>query len=219
MAQTTEFVANPWTAVDLANRFGPIPLNRVRFDPPPGKATERDLLAICEREERLYELVDGVLLEKVMGWNESCLAVVLIEFLQRHVRTNGLGVVAGPDGLIRLVPGLIRIPDISFISWQRLPGGERPRVRVASWAPDLAVEFLSEGSTAEEMDRKLHDYFEAGVRLVWYIDPAEESVRVYHSPQQCTRLGRDAMLDGGDVLPGFRLSLEQLFTLPTRPSA
>ncbi len=64
MAQTTESALGIWTAVDLASHFGPIPLNRIRFDPPPGKATEADLLAICEREERLYELVDGVLVER-----------------------------------------------------------------------------------------------------------------------------------------------------------
>ena len=217
MAQTTESGPEIWTAVDLVNHFGPIPLNRVRFDPPPGKATEEDLLAICEREKRLYELVDGVLVEKVMGWDESCVAVVLIEFLQHHVRSNSLGVVAGPDGLTRLFSGMIRIPDISFVSWQRLPGKERPRVRIAPWAPDLVVEVLSEGNTDAEMDRKLRDYFEAGVRLVWYIDPAEESARIYRSPEECRVLGKEATLDGGDVLPGFQLPLVQLFTPPTRP--
>jgi len=61
MAQMTEPDLAEWTAADLVERFGPIPLRRIRSDPAPGTATEEDVVEIHLREDRLYELVDGVL--------------------------------------------------------------------------------------------------------------------------------------------------------------
>jgi Uma2 family endonuclease len=78
-------------------------------------------------------------------------------------------------------------------------------------APDLAVEVLSEGNTPQEMNRKLHEYFQAGTRLVWYVDPAARTVTVYESIDRATPLGEHDVLDGGDVLPGFKLSIGELF--------
>ena len=61
------------------------------------------------------------------------------------------------------------------------------------------------------MRRKLHDYFTAGVRLVWYVNPQDKTCRIYSSPDDCTTLGENDTLDGGDVLPGFKLELAELF--------
>ncbi len=61
------------------------------------------------------------------------------------------------------------------------------------------------------MTRKLRDYFDCGIPLVWYIDPADRTARVYTSPTDCTQLGGDQALDGAAMLPGFRLPLRQLF--------
>jgi Uma2 family endonuclease len=73
------------------------------------------------------------------------------------------------------------------------------------------VEVLSESNTREEMDDKLEKYFQAGVRLVWYIDPESRSARVYTAPTAVTEIDRSGFLHGGDVLPGFQLSLPGLF--------
>ena len=81
-------------------------------------------------------------------------------------------------------------------------------------APDLAVEVISRDNTREEMDRKLSDYFAAGVRLVWYVYPATREVRVYASPEKYVTLGAQDTLDGGDVLPGFQLPLATFFAQP-----
>jgi Uma2 family endonuclease len=82
------------------------------------------------------------------------------------------------------------------------------------WAPDLAVEVVSKGNTRQEMARKLTDYFSAGVRLVWYVYPAACEVQVYEAPDKCVMLTAQDTLDGGTVLPGFRLSLSTLFAQP-----
>ena len=81
--------------------------------------------------------------------------------------------------MMRLAPGLVRIPDVSFVSWDRFPDRRVTREPVPAIAPDLAVEVLSESNTKAEMDRKLREYFAAGARLVWYLDPEDRTVRVY----------------------------------------
>src|SRR5215475_6920596 len=109
------------TLADLLEHLGGISPNRVRFRPVPGAATEDDMLAIHDREGRLYELVDGVLVEKAMGLRESYLAIVLSTILWNFVQLRNLGLVTGEAGMMRLMSGLVRIPDVAFISWTRLP--------------------------------------------------------------------------------------------------
>jgi Uma2 family endonuclease len=201
----------PFTVADLASRFGPMPLHRIRFAPFPGTATEQDVIDLHDREDRLYELVDGILVEKAMGFRESSLACVLIGCLRGFVAPRQLGTVVGESGMMRLFPGLVRIPDAAFVSWDHLPNRRLPREPIPTLAPDLAVEVLSESNTAAEMDRKLHDYFRAGTRLVWFVDPEKRTVTVYTAPDRSTVLQADQTLDGGAVLPGFSLPLGQLF--------
>jgi Uma2 family endonuclease len=215
MAQTIEPSPGTWTAADLVARFGAIPLYRIRHDPPPGTATEEDVVRIHDRENRLCELVDGVLVEKTMGTYESYLAGVLVELLGGFVRRHKPGIVLPPDGMMRLAPGLVRIPDVSFVSWERLPRRRVPRKPIANLAPDLAIEVISKGNTRKEMQRKLGEYFGAGVRRVWYLyhTPRREAW-VYAAPDQHTVVRETETLDGGAILPGFSLKLEELFAEP-----
>ena len=201
------------TVADLLERFGPMPAGRIRTDPPPGTATEQDVIDIEARESRLCELVDGVLVEKTVGYYESYLAMRLGHFLIEFVEQRRLGIVAGESGMMRLSAGLVRIPDVSFVSWNRLPGRRVPRVPIADLAPDLAVEVISPSNTAREMERKLQDFLAAGVRLVWYVLPETQEVHV-HATERHDVLTIDQDLSGGDVLPGFALPLRQLFQEP-----
>jgi Uma2 family endonuclease len=207
------------TLADLLESLGNIPPERVRFHPFPGTATERDVIAIHDRENRLCELVDGVLVEKVMGFDESILPLLLGASLIDYLKTHDLGKVVGADGMMRLFPGLVRIPDVAFISWQRFPRGKRRRAAIPSVAPDLVVEVLSKGNTPKEMRRKLDEYFRAGVRLVWYADPKRRTVRVYTGPNRSVLLRDDQKLGGGDVLPGFSLSIRAWFDEAQRSAA
>lgn len=207
-------VANPTpakTVADLLTRLGNVPARRVRLSPVPGTATEKDVISIGTREDRLCELVEGTLVEKVMGYGESALAFLLGSFLVNFVRPRKLGIVTGPDGIIRLMPGLVRIPDIAFLSRTRFPGGKRPKETIPSLAPDLVVEVISKGNTKKEMRRKLREYFEAGVLLVWYVDPKTRTVQVFTAVDHSVTLDENQALDGGTVLPGFQLPLNQLF--------
>jgi len=188
------------------------------MNPAPGTATERDVLAIHQREDRLVELVDGILVEKVMGFEEGHLAVRLGRFLNAFAEDNDLGIVSGADGTMRLMPGLVRIPDLSFVGWDRLPRHECPTEPIPDLVPHLAVEVLSEGNTPAEMRRKLKEYFLAGVVLVWFVYPETRRVEVYTAPDQFTRLQETDTLDGGSLLPGFQLQLKQLFVRLSKQS-
>ena len=202
------------TLADLLERFGAIPAARIRYDPPPGTATEQDVIRLEARENRLFELVDGVLVEKAMGFYEAFLAMRLGQFLLAFVERHALGIVAGEASMMRFAPGLVRIPDVSFVSWDRLPQRRVPRQPLPDLVPDLAVEVLSEGNTRREMEQKLREYFSAGVRLVWYVDPALQEIHVYTAPDQREVLTAGYTLRGGEVLPGFMLPVRQLFAEP-----
>jgi Uma2 family endonuclease len=206
------------TAADLLRKLGDIPPERVWIDPVPGTATEKDVLAIEARENRLCELVDGVLVEKTVGYYESLVAGLVVHFLNRFVIDRDLGIALGADGTLRILPGTVRIPDACFISWDKLPGRKLPAEPIPDLVPDLAIEILSAGNTKKEMQRKLREYFEAGVSLVWFIDPASRIAEAYRSRTAKTRIGPDGILSGDPILPGFQLSLQELFAHAGRRS-
>lgn len=199
------------TIGDLLERLGSIAPERVRFHPAPGTATETDVVEVERREHRLCELVEGVLVEKVMGYAESLLAGALLAALRAFVLPRNLGLVSGADGMMRLFPGLVRIPDVAFVSWGRVPGGHVPREPVPTLVPDVAVEVVSAGITEGEMERKRREYFRAGVRLVWLVDAESRTVTVYSGETERHVLTARHTLDGGQVLPGFFLDLPTLF--------
>jgi Uma2 family endonuclease len=214
MSQTTESSSVTWTAVSLAANFGAIPLERIWTHPAPGEATEEDVIEICDHHDRLCELIDGVLVEKTVGYRESLLAFNLARLLGNFVAEHNLGIVLGADGLTRLRPGQIRIPDAAFISLQRIPDRQLPDQPFWDRGLDLAVEVTSHGNTPQEMKRKLADYFAAGVRAVWYVYPKSREVVVYSSPTESVTIQENGTLDGTPVLPGFTLPLVKLFEMP-----
>lgn len=217
MAQAAGISA-PMTVADLVELFGPIPAWRVRSHPAPGTATEQDVIDIEIRENRLYELVEGVLVEKTVGYDESCLAIELGRLIGNFVKRHRLGKVSGEAGTMRLFPGMVRIPDVAFASWSKFPSRRSLGKPIPDLVPDLAVEVLSEGNTAQEMSRKLDDYFDAGVRLVWFVNLRTRTVDVFTDKGLCVTLGEQQTLTGGEVLPGFKLPLKKLFAdwPPTR---
>lgn len=207
------------TIDELLHQLGGISPKRVRLKPTPGKATERDLIRLNDRHDRLYELVDGTLVEKPVGYAEAFLALEIGFHLRLYLTTNDLGILVGSDGPHRLLAGLVRLPDVSFIRWERLPvRGQVPTDAIAGLAPDLAVEVLSRSNTRGEMRRKLREYFLAGVLLVWYVDPRKRLVQVYTAPDQFETLTEQQLLSGGNLLPGLTIPLRQLFArLPQSP--
>ena len=162
--------------------LGDVPLERVVMNPPPGMATEQDLLTFVDRDKRLVELIDGTLVEKPVGWLESQIALRLAMALGNFVYPRRLGAIAGEAGPLRMRRGQVRLPDISFTSAADLPGGKFPHEPIPALPPTLAVEVLSESNTPKEMRRKIGEYFESGAKLVWIIDPPPRTIAISDAP-------------------------------------
>ena len=163
-----------------------------------------------ENEDRRLELDEGVIVD--MGSSSQQNTVIagrVIYFLNAFVIPNDLGYVSAPDGGFQLAPNIVRQPDAAFITKARhakLGGTQFPV------APDLAVEVVSPN---EDVLKKVNEYIHAGVRLIWAIYPQDRIVYVFRPPiddeLRVPILQIDDELDGGDVLPGFKLPVRDLF--------
>jgi Uma2 family endonuclease len=195
------------TMADLLEQLH-VPPERILLRPPPGEATEEDLL----KTPRLCELIDGVLVEKAMGWYESRLAAVLIGLLESFLETNKLGIVLGEGGLMRVDLGQVRVPDVAFYSWSQFPNQLLPLGQILDLVPDWAVEILSPTNTKKEMERKRREYFAGGAKLVWEVYPEKKIVKVFTAPEEVATIDENGILDGGPALPGFTLPVREWFT-------
>ena len=184
------------TFAEVQDRLGDVPPSRIRIYPYPGTATARDLLDPSIANGHPCELVDGILVEKTMGWREGSLGLWIGTLLNLYLMEHNIGLTAGADGMVRFNINLVRMPDVSFIRWDSVEDPdelEKPTGAFLETPPDLIVEVLSPGNTRREMEIKLAEYARAGVKLAWYVDPDRRVVEVYpkcsasarrHSPSQ-----------------------------------
>jgi Uma2 family endonuclease len=207
----------PDTFADFHARLSGIPLDRIWMAPPPGTATEVDLLAAWTTPpHRRPELVDGTLIEKLGSFLGGVILGTLIGQIGRFVEERELGVCLLGNLPFRLRPDLIRVPSFSFTPWERLPNQELPDEEIASFTPALVIEVPNATNTGAELERKSREYIGAGCRVVWVIDPRQKSARVYTSAKRFKELAETDTLDGGKVLPGFKHKLADLFA-STKP--
>jgi Uma2 family endonuclease len=172
---------------------------------PAKRATEDDLRA-TPQDGRKYELVDGEIQVSPGGVRHSHVSLTLAARLHAFVREHGAGHAFDASVGFRLPGGNVRSPDASFVARGRLKADALPD-DFGDLAPDLAVEVLSPGERPRRVLDKVGEYLEAGVRLVWVIDPRKAKAIVYRSLSDVTELTAHDELDGGDVLPGFRCRL------------
>jgi Uma2 family endonuclease len=206
------------TIADLLGRLGDIPPERVRLEPTPGTATEADVVRFSEKDDTLYELVDGTLVEKAMGWGEMKLEGWIYRLFSRHLEEHDIGEAYVGTGMIRLGKGRVRGPDVTVMLWEHVTTEEEDAKHpIARTVPDLVVEVISRSNTPKEMARKRKEYFAAGTKVVWQVYPKTKSVEVYTSPGRFRTLAINDTLDGGPVMPDFRLPVRTLFTPPTKP--
>jgi Uma2 family endonuclease len=179
----------------------------------------RPVLTIAELErlprEDAYrvELVRGRLVRSPRpGALHARLLARLAHHLYAQAEASGAGaVLVDPGVVLARDPDTVRGPDLAFYTNERIPGDA---YATTFWGPpDLAVEIRSPSNRAPEIRTKVADYLAAGVRLVWVIDPAAGTVAAHRGAGESTTLAADAMLDGEDVLPGFRLPLGAFFVV------
>jgi Uma2 family endonuclease len=165
-------------------------------------------------DDDLYEIIDGKRVILTKNIFASWIATELFLLLARDAKTQDLGwwIRAALFHLPRPT-NRDRRPDLAFVSYQRWPKKKPISRDDDAWdvVPDLAVEVVSPTDVAEKLREKIPEYFRAGVSLVWVIYPLGSEVHVYESPTSVRILGATSELDGGNVLPGFRLALTELF--------
>jgi Uma2 family endonuclease len=196
---------------ELWESLGEVPLERIRMKPPPGTATEEDVIRAESRFGRLCELIDGTLVEKAVGYYESQVAAKILQILGEYAERHDLGFILGDAGMVRVEPKRVRMSDVAYFSWKHFPGRRRPRGQILDQVPDLTAEVLSPRNTKREMERKRRENFLGGCQLVWEVDPVKKQARVYTAPDESRLVRQSGKLEGGDVLPGFELSLAELF--------
>jgi Uma2 family endonuclease len=159
------------------------------------------------------ELVDGQVVAKNMGTESSYVGAQILFRLVLHVKPPVGGWVLTSDAGYRCFPRrpkLVRKPDVSFIRPGRLPGERLPQGDTLI-PPDLAVEVVSPNDLYYEVDRKVSEYLDVNVPMIWVVNPDTRSVLVYLPGGVVRRLSGNDEIDGGDVLPGFRCRLSDFF--------
>jgi Uma2 family endonuclease len=185
---------------------------------PAREAAERLLTAtefenLPEEDEYRVELVRGRLVRSPRPAPlHGRLVIRLGRVLDEFVEKAGTGVALAEVGsLLARDPDTVRGPDLAYYSHDRIP---ESGYATGFWGPpDLAVEITSPTNRVSDTQAKVTDYLDAGVRLVWVIDPPTRSVTAYTSDGTARILRSDEVLEGGDVLPGFRLPLAAFFAL------
>lgn len=162
------------------------------------------------RDGFVYELVDGELRKmSPAGFEHGHIAMLIGASLSNHVRRNGLGRVTAAETGFRLRenPDTVRAPDVAFVRRARV-------VDVRGYfpgAPDVAIEVISPSDTYSEVSEKVSDWLRSGVTMVVLVDPSTKSASVHRSLTETKHLALGDVIDGQDVVPGWRLEMRELF--------
>ena len=177
-----------------------------------GLMTADDLLRLPDDGMR-HELVRGEL--RTMppaGWGHSRLALGAAFSLDAYVEAHDLGEVVGEPGFrLETGPDTVRAPDVAFVRRDRIPR-DSARTGFFLGAPDLAIEVISPNDVYAEVDAKVAVWLEHGTLLVFVVNPRRRTVAVHRPGQPVRTLGIDDVLDGEDVVPGWRLAVRDLFS-------
>lgn len=160
-----------------------------------------------ENADRLFEYIGGKIVEVVSNNYSSLIGAEFVTLLTNFVKKYNLGYVTSADGGY-IVAGQRYIPDAAFISRTRQPKPSRDTYNPN--APDLAVEVLSPFNDAADVQTKIEYYGKAAV-LLWVVDPERREIEVYEPNKGKRTLTEDDTLDGGKVLPGFKVLVRDIF--------
>ncbi len=171
--------------------------------------TEQELLSLPDNGFR-HELVDGSLRPLPASHLHGVIAMRIAALLMRPAQ--GRGYISGSSAGFRMRYGNIRSPDVGFTLKSRLPDGKPPK-GFGALAPDLCVEIVSPSEEPGDMARKVREYFDAGAQQVWHLFPDSQSANVFASPEESVTDTADDEITAGDLLPGFRCRVADLFEL------
>lgn len=178
-----------------------------------------DLLAMTAGD--CYELINGTLVKREMGSLSSWVGGKLLRLIGSFGEDHNLGWAFPADAGYQCFaddPDKVRKPDVSFVLRGRLPNEQVPEgwIRIP---PDLAVEVLSPNDLATVIDVKVKEYLDAGVRIVWVVNPETRTVIVHRADGSVSKLLENGELSGEDVLPGFECRVAEIFPPATEKSS
>lgn len=180
--------------------------------------TVEELMEMAEVPGKSFELVDGEVVEmSPANARHGLIATRLAGMLDRFAQQQNLGLVTGDNVgyVLGRDPDHVRAPDVSFVAWDRAPDEDELN-RYIEGAPTLAVEIVSPNDRAINVRAKVQAYLAAGTRQVWVLWPDQRSITVHDATVGVRELGPDATLDGGDILPGFSITVGDLFDIRRR---
>ncbi len=164
---------------------------------------------IIDREKQV-ELVDGEEeIKNMSGAKAGGIALRLGAEIWYFARDKQLGRVYGADTMFTVGKNE-RMPDVAFVSSKKIPKKGEP-LKKWNFAPDIAIEVISPNDVYDKIFDKLNDYFNAGVKQVWLVEPRFERIRIYKSPNESSTLQKDDDLTCEDILPNFKLPLTNIF--------
>ena len=159
--------------------------------------------------EKQIEIVDGkVEIKNIPGLRASGVAARIAVQIGIYLEKNNIGELYGADATFTIGKNE-RMPDVSFVSNEKLKDGEP--VRKADFAPDLAVEVISPTDVYSKVLKKIREYLDANVKYVWLIEPEFQTVTVYVPPMKSESLTTEDILICEEVLPGFKLPIKEIF--------
>jgi len=172
--------------------------------------TDEELLAM-PRDGVKREIVRGELLMSPASFDHGNIISRLMTAMGRVVFEKQLGELADGQTGFRLKSEDVFSPDISFVVTARVAEHRRRGSTFFEGSPDLMVEVLSPSDTIDVMEEKLAQLFSEGMRLAWVVHPRRRSVHVYHSLTESRVLTGEDVLDGENVIPGFKMELSRIF--------
>ena len=164
-------------------------------------------IARPENEDRLFEYIEGEIVEVVTDYFCSLVAARILSRMNTYVEEHDLGYVSGEAGGYQVGENRY-IPDVGFISKQRQPAA--PHGAFNPNPPDLAVEVISPTDKPKNVRTKTANYVATGI-VVWLVDPEDQEIEIHTPGKQVKTYRHDETLDAGDVLPGFKLVLRDIF--------
>lgn len=178
--------------------------------------TVDDLWELSHRTGKRYELVRGELRELTpTGWEHGRICARIACLLEQYARTTQRGIVLGAETGCVLQGGetpTVRAADAAFVLRERLPGGTVPE-RFGEIVPDLVVEVVSPDDTYSDLVAKVCGWLQAGVRVVWVVEPSTKCVTVYPATAPWYVLHEDDTISDETVLPGFQHKVSEIFAL------
>ena len=181
------------------------------------QVTPEELLGLPD--QKAFELIDGELVERHVSVLSSWVGSNLARLIGNHVEAHQLGWAFGSDNGFQCFPNhprTVRRPDVSFVRVGRM-GWDQVGDGWLHVVPDLIVEVISPNDTAYELEAKVEFFLNAGVPLVWVVNPNVRTIRIIRGDSTTALLREANDLSGEDIIPGFVCPVASIF--PPRPQA